>query len=406
MTDIRILVFAYACDPLAGSEPGVGWNWTLMLSQLGETWVITRKNNQVSIEEALADLPERPPLRFEFVDLPTWMRFWKRGRRGLYVYYTLWQFAAILRARRLKREASFDLVWHLTLANAWAGSGAALVGKPFIYGPVGGGVEPPWRLVTSLGLRGALFEVIRSVARFAVRYVNPLARASWRRADLILVQNPETRAWFPKRYRHKCEVFPNPVLPVFPPREHRPESAHGPTALFAGRLVPWKGVALAIRAISLLPKWRFLIFGAGSDEARLKRLARRWRSEGRVEFRGQVPRSEILEMLRSGQVDAFLFPSLHDDGPWAVAEALSCGVPVVCLRRGGPSVLGGSAVQPSSPKETARAMAAGLAALNGKAIKSTEWTMANRLRLLTDLLSQRGLYSTAQARTELLREPT
>ena len=39
----------------------------------------------------------------------------------------------------------------------------------------------------------------------------------------------------------------------------------------------------------------------------------------------------------------FLFPSLHDEAPWSVAEALSCGLPVACVDRGGPPVVAGAA---------------------------------------------------------------
>jgi glycosyltransferase involved in cell wall biosynthesis len=41
--------------------------------------------------------------------------------------------------------------------------------------------------------------------------------------------------------------------------------------------------------------------------------------------------------------DVFLFPSLHDDSPLAISEAMACGLPVVCLERGGPPVLIGEA---------------------------------------------------------------
>jgi hypothetical protein len=39
-----------------------------MLAGLGETWVITRKDYEVAIEQALPSLPERENLRFVYVD--------------------------------------------------------------------------------------------------------------------------------------------------------------------------------------------------------------------------------------------------------------------------------------------------------------------------------------------------
>ena len=66
----KILAFAYACEPGRGSEPGAGWAWARMLAQHDETWVITRRDYEASIEGALSSLPERENLRFVYVDLP------------------------------------------------------------------------------------------------------------------------------------------------------------------------------------------------------------------------------------------------------------------------------------------------------------------------------------------------
>jgi NAD(P)-dependent dehydrogenase (short-subunit alcohol dehydrogenase family) len=118
---VKLLAFAYACEPAEGSEPGAGWMWARMLARYGDTWVITRANNREVIESAIDEIPERGRLHFVYVDLPAWARSWKRGSRGLRPYYLLWQLAALRVARRLHRTIGFDLVWHLTLANAWPG---------------------------------------------------------------------------------------------------------------------------------------------------------------------------------------------------------------------------------------------------------------------------------------------
>jgi glycosyltransferase involved in cell wall biosynthesis len=334
---MKVLAFAYACEPAEGSEPGAGWMWARMLARYGDTWVITRANNQNRIESAIGDISERDALRFVYVDLPTWARSWKRGTRGLRSYYLLWQMAALREARKLHRSERFDVVWHLTLANAWLGSLAPLVGPQFVYGPVGGGVAPPWRLVPSMGVRPALYEVARGVARASGRYLNPLARLAWRRARYILVQNPETVGWLPRQHRCKARVFPNLVLTSLP-GSAQPTGDRTRTALFAGRLLGWKGVDLAIGAIAMSPEWRLLICGKGPDEPRLRRLAREAGALDRIEFRGWVAHEEVLRLMRE-DAGVFLFPSLHDEAGWVVVEALAAGLPVVCLDHGGPGFL-------------------------------------------------------------------
>ena len=361
MSTARIVAFDYACEPGEGSEPEAGWAWARILARLGDTWVVTRANNRPPIEQAIAAAPERDRLHFVFVDLPPWARFWKKGQRGIHLYYLLWQIAALRAARRLHGEVGFTLVWHLTFANAWLGSLAPLVGPPFVYGPVGGGVGmPPRRLVRMLGGRALRFELARAAAKGLGRYVNPLARLAWARARLVLVQNRETASWLPRRHRGKASVFPNPVLDAMLDRER--VARNPPTALFAGRLLAWKGAALALESIAGTRDWRLVVCGAGRDERQIAELADRLGLDGRVRFLGPQPHEEVLRLMRT-EADVLLFPSLREEAGWVVVEALACGLPVVCLDRGGPQVLARDAALAAQVESDPDAVAASLARL-------------------------------------------
>jgi glycosyltransferase involved in cell wall biosynthesis len=313
-----------------------------MLARLGETWVITRRDYRASIEEAVLSAPERQNLKFVYVELPERFRSWQRDLRGLRIYYLLWQIAALKEARRLRRSVRFDLVWHLTWANAWYGSMAALAGRPFVYGPVGGCVGPVWRLLPQLGWRGAAYEVARAAVHGTARCVNPLARLSWSRADLILAQNAETRNWFPRRHRGKTSLFHNAVIRSELIQAAAPSVRTGPpTVIYAGRLEPFKGVFLCLRALALLPGWRLVVCGSGNDEQRMRRLALRLGLVDRVDWLGWLPQEEVLH--RMGAADVFLFASMHEEAGAAIAEARAVGLPIVCLARGGPPLLAGPA---------------------------------------------------------------
>lgn len=359
MTVPRIVAFAYACTPAVGSEAGSGWAWAELLASFADVWVLTRPYpfRRAAIDAHLPDVPHRDRIRVLYVDLPRLGGLGRSPRllrHGYRLQYLIWQISAFRVARRLHREIDFDLAWHLTFSNVWMGSLASLIGPRFVYGPVGGGVGPPWRLATVLGWRGLAYEAARSLGRMAGRFLNPVARLSWQRADVILAQNPETRAWFPANQRHKVEVFHNIVLQeeVAPPQAAR---SVRPLALFAGRLLPLKGVSLAIQAMRNLPGWRFVICGEGPDEKRLRNLARRMDLQDRVEFHGWVERSQVLKLMREANV--LLFPSLHEEGGWVVAEAIASGLPVVALDRGGPPTLGARTVKAGWPRDTVRSLA-------------------------------------------------
>jgi glycosyltransferase involved in cell wall biosynthesis len=156
------------------------------------------------------------------------------------------------------------------------------------------------------------------------------------------VQNPETQEWFPRRHRARTAVFPNAVIREELVREGPSTTPTGPpSALYAGRLEPWKGVFLCLHALALLPGWRLIVCGGGKDQHRLERLARRLHVADRVEWVGWLPQDELLDRMR--RADVFLFPSLREEAGAVVAEARAAGLPVVCLERGGPPLLAGPA---------------------------------------------------------------
>jgi glycosyltransferase involved in cell wall biosynthesis len=357
----RILAIAYNCFPGGGSEPGVGWTWTRILAGFGDVVVMVRpiRGAPVDLQASFEDLPERGHARFVEVELPSWFsrlvdRGHHRAPRLQRLQYIAWQVVALRAARRLQRRERFDLVWHLTFANAWLGSFGHLLGPPFVFGPVGGGVNPPWRLVPGLGAKSVLFEVVRVVLRELAAHLNPLARGSIRRAALILTQNEDTRRWLPAKQRAHAVVFPNAVLEDIP--QGRDRQPGPPTALYVGRLISMKGVHLAIQALAELPQWHLLVCGDGREKERLIALAGTVGVSERVQFLGWQDRDEVFRLMRQA-ADVLVFPSFHDEAGMVVVEAIASGLPVVCLNRGGPPVLGGHAVTAAGPDETIHGLA-------------------------------------------------
>ena len=165
--------------------------------------------------------------------------------------------------------------------------------------------------------------------------LRPSVRATMRRADVVLAQNPETA----RRIRTSGIVLvaPNGVSAAIADWEAPGNRRRD--LVVVGRMIPYKGGALAIRAFSRVaePSARLVFIGDGPERARLERLALALGLGDRVVFAGRIPRDEVKE--RIGAAAALLHPALHDDSPLTVAEALSVGTPVVCIDRGGPPVI-------------------------------------------------------------------
>jgi glycosyltransferase involved in cell wall biosynthesis len=103
----------------------------------------------------------------------------------------------------------------------------------------------------------------------------------------------------------------------------------------AGRLEPIKRLDIFLEAACRIsvrfPDARFLVAGTGSEEARLRELARTFGIEDRVLFLGH--RDDIHDVLRA--MDVFVLSSDHEGLPMVLLEALHLGVPVVARRVGG-----------------------------------------------------------------------
>ena len=77
-----ILVSAYSCEPLKGSEPAVGWNWVLQLGKRNRVHVITRANNQRVIERHLPKNLSKNVI-FHYYDTPAFIKKLKNKDKGL-----------------------------------------------------------------------------------------------------------------------------------------------------------------------------------------------------------------------------------------------------------------------------------------------------------------------------------
>src|ERR1035441_2200611 len=247
-TNMKLLLSAYACEPNKGSEPGVGWNWAQASLRRGyEVHVITRSNNRPGIESALRAL--KSPLSVSFYDLPGWARFWKHWPGGIYLYYLLWQVGAYRMAKRLHSKEKFDLVHHVTFASYRQPSFMGGLGIPFIFGPIGGGETMPAQFRRGIPLTGRLAEAVRDLG-CALIACDPLMRLTFSQAHTIAGTTAEMLAGIPGRFHAKCIVQPTIGI-----NEEEIEAACGgpapePQFLFVGRLVYWKGLHLALRALA------------------------------------------------------------------------------------------------------------------------------------------------------------
>lgn len=334
---MKILLSAYACEPGRGSELGNGWNWALHLAMDGHiVHVLTTPRGRPAIERTRASLPEtlrRSRLDFTYVDVPGWARRWFGSRS--HVMYLIWQQTVLPTARGLHASHRFDLVHHVTWGSLQGGSELWRLGRPFVFGPVGGGHTAPQGFEIDFG-RAWRSERFRSFVTRRVVPVAPTARAAARGAALVLATNQETVSLARKLGASRVRLFPGPGLPESFYPDRMPVRGGGAVLrlLWVGRLFPRKALSLALDAVrrSRAPV-TLTVLGDGPERSRLSSELADPRLGNKVQWLGQVPWRRVREAYAVH--DAFLFTSLRDSVGYQLFEAMAFGLPVITLNHHG-----------------------------------------------------------------------
>ncbi|MBN2730612.1 MAG: glycosyltransferase [Bacteroidales bacterium] len=334
-----ILVSAYACEPGLGSEIGVGWHWVLEMSKYFDLWVLTRKSNQENIERWIKTHPTDHKIQFIYYDLPRKLRFWKKGLRGVRLYYLLWQHLTNRIVKETMYENRIEIYHLLTYGNAlWPASRFGQK-KFFIWGPVGVGDIIPAEYSKHYGIKSRLIELIR---RLSVKTL-PINRGFIRRcrdAKLIFCKTETTLNQIPKPYQYKALVFSDVAVEM--KVNQGPPPTGGTTDntiryLAVGRLDAWRGFDLLIEAFNIAQKRnnniRLEILGMGSDKSRLETLISKHSLQDYVKLDGRVPMETYYRKMAI--CDVVVNPSLKEGAVTVAFDSMSFGKPLICIDTGG-----------------------------------------------------------------------
>lgn len=350
---MKILLSAYACEPNKGSEPGVGWGWAIELAKHHEVWVITRENNQNVIEDYQKKYSEYnlDNLHFIYVGLSKKITFWKRGRRGMRLFYVMWQKKAVRIAMKAHSNISFDFVQHTTFVSYTQPTYMYKLGIPLIWGPISGGENIPKVINLNLSYKEKFIESIRRTSQL-VALILPSIRKTMRISKTIIVTTEETKEMIPNKYRCKTIVESAIGLEKLPKIVRDTDNNGTIKIVMAGRLIYWKAFELGLKAyISILEKYpntELHILGEGNKKKQLKKIANKY-IDKQIFFDDPVPHDKIYEYYQS--FDIFLNTSLRDSGCMAMMEAMSVGLKCIAIETGGPKVLitevGGIGIHPN-----------------------------------------------------------
>jgi glycosyltransferase involved in cell wall biosynthesis len=358
---MKILIVGHACSPGLGSEPGFTWNWAWQMSRIHQVWVIAHPEYKDRVDAFLASHPND---RIQFIWVVPQSRFdyWVPGsnkERGIRLHYWLWLKAAYEQAAVLYQQVHFELVHHVSWSTLAVPPPFWKLPVPAVWGPLGGGQSFPPAFISHLRYN-RVKEFLRSLNLLILPYSTTLRR-SLANAGLILATNHETKNLLERAGASRVRLF----LDCGVDERHTPPgprvSGDRLKLLWAGRVEPQKGLAIALHAMAAC-KHRditLLVAGSGSEQVQMEELARSIGVTDCVQFLGRVPHETMEELFQS--CDALVFTSLRDSFGSVVLEAMSYGLPAIALNHQGMRAFVPDEAAIKVPVESPQQVIAGLA---------------------------------------------
>ncbi|MEM8944893.1 MAG: glycosyltransferase [Planctomycetota bacterium] len=250
---------------------------------------------------------------------------------GFYLAYRLWHRRVLRTARELHKQKPFSLVHQVSYCGYREPGYCWKLGVPFVWGPIGGTQDVPWRFLRTFDAMGAAKEAWRSLVnqvqlRFGLRVGRALTTA-----DAVYAANRQARRSF-RRARGMeipCQLETGLERAETKLRELR-DMKRPLRVLWAGRLECWKALPLLLRAIARTPDEadiKLRVLGSGTRETRYRQMAEALGIADRVEW---VPLPDYnLRDEHYQWADVFAFTSLRDTSGTGLLESLAAGVAIV-----------------------------------------------------------------------------
>ena len=333
-----ILVTCYAVNPYKRLEDGMEWNFILQIARYQKVIAITREINQAAIEKYLSENinPIFTNITFLYFDLPYWMRFGEKREKGGLLHYYMWQRSIVSFIKR--QTLCYDIVHNLNFHNNWMPVFLWKLKKPMVWGPVGYHQRIPKQYLKLYSKKQHLTNELSWLIK------KTYWKYSW---DLHKTIDNSTHIWclnhsVPATLGLKgnnYSIYPSVASKDF--YTEKKDTNNYFRVLSVGRFVATNGFDLALHSfigfVKSLPiteqkLCKLTLVGTGPERKLYQRIIQENQADDFVEMIERMDHQSLMKQYQEATV--FLFPS-HEASGMVVAEALSFGLPIICLENEG-----------------------------------------------------------------------
>lgn len=347
----RVLLIAEQCNPDWVSVPLEGWSHTNALRQHVDAHLLTHPRNRKAIlARGLVEGEDFTVIDNEHIARPLHkLATLLRGGKGkgwttvtALGWPAYWEFERLVWKQfgdRLK-AGEFDLVHRVTPLTPTMPSKLATrckkIGVPFVLGPLNGGVPWPKGYDDRRRAEKEYLSYVRNAYRLLPGY-----RSTVRDASAFIVGSQDTLKLMDPKCLDRCVYIPeNGIEPSRFTLQRTRKAGKPLRCVFVGRLVPYKGADLMLRAAAEFLKrgdMTIQVLGDGPQKPELEQLIEEHGVQDAVEFSGWIEHGKIQDIL--AESDFLALPSIREFGGGVVLEAMALGLPAVVVGYGGPNEL-------------------------------------------------------------------
>ncbi|MFO3798080.1 MAG: glycosyltransferase, partial [Anaerolineales bacterium] len=247
----------------------------------------------------------------------------------LHLNKIIYQFSAYYTAKRLHKHYHFDAIWAMMAHSCGVPAGMfkkRFPGVPYVLTLQEG--DPPEYIEQKMKIFGKLFpegfsraDVIQSISTFLQGWA---LHMGFRGKQVIIPNAVDTKKFMVELSAERRQEL----------RQELGLAENDIVLVTTSRLVHKNAVDDVIKAMALLPaEVKFIVFGIGPDEDKLKSLIADLKLGDRVSLRGQIGHDVMPSYLKA--CDIFIRPSRSEGMGNSFVEAMAAELPVIATQEGG-----------------------------------------------------------------------
>jgi len=205
--------------------------------------------------------------------------------------------------------------------------------------------QDSYDIIQTCGLPGLAHEIVKNLKiPVVVRFPGPpdkRQKAEIEKCSAVIANGDAVNRLKNMASRNLFDIPPGVDSNIFKPMANKVREKYNfhdkKLLLFVGRFVPLKNLPFLLKTFAKIAKEdsgvRLMMVGEGPLDGKIRRLSRKLKVSERVIFTGKITNEELPQYYSAA--DIFVMPSVYDNFPNSILEAMSCELSIVATNVGG-----------------------------------------------------------------------